>query len=172
MMYLMIYATSLLACKNGSLAMPKNNQCIIQCNHSKVKIEDGNQKAVFLNPERKTYFKSQVDKCLIQNKVACDWIISEDNISSVVVEFKGRDVEHALIQVEIGMNFLSSSKDLPKLKKAALIVCSGVKKTPKFNSKLQRIKTEFSKKYKAPLHIVNGTYEYEINKVLSFKGPF
>jgi hypothetical protein len=90
---------------------------------------------------------------------------------SVLVELKGCDVEHAIEQIEATFKYLSSNSLLLE-KNAAMIVCSRPSRHPSFTSKLQKAKSRLSAKYKAPLHIVTGSYDFDIKRVLSQTGPF
>jgi hypothetical protein len=112
-----------------------------------------------------------VDGCLILNKTACDWWIVHEASGSVLVELKGSDVEHAIEQIEATFEFLSKNK-LLRTKNAAMIVCSRPSRHPSFTTKLQKARSRLSAKYRAPLHIVTGSHEFDINRVLLHTGPF
>ncbi len=55
---------------------------------------------------------------------------------------------------------------------AAIVVCTEYPKHPSFDTKMQRAKQRFMTRFKAPIHVVNGNYEFDMRNVLSFKGPF
>ncbi|MEN9472116.1 MAG: hypothetical protein RLZZ495_205 [Pseudomonadota bacterium] len=149
-----------------------DKKCCEDVTHSKVKIEENGKQVVFLNKDKNTITKVRVDGCVLINKTACDWWIKKNDIdASVLVELKGCDVEHALEQIEATFRFLSNSQCLLK-RNAAIIVCSKPSRHPSFTTKLQKAKNNLSSQYKAPLHIVTGNHEFEIEKVLLFKGPF
>lgn len=144
--------------------------CTETLTDSKVLVEENGKKAVFLNTSRKKFLRVQIDGCLIRNATACDWLVVMAKNGAVLVELKGKDVEHALIQLEATMKHIVGTNKYPS-RIAALVVCSGVPKHPSFDTKLQRSKNRFSTRFKAPLHVVHGNFEYDINAVLSFKGP-
>lgn len=148
-----------------------NSKCSEETKVTKVKVEEKGKQAVFLNPQREKFTKTKVDGCLIESSTSCDWLVTKNNVGSVLVELKGCDVSHALEQVKQSFEKLKK-KGLLEQKNAALIVCRNPPSHPSFNSKLQRVKQELSKKYKAPLHIKAGNYEYEFEKVLLHKNPF
>lgn len=138
---------------------------------SKVKIAENGKQAVFLNPNKEEFSRTRVDGCVIVNRTACDWWVVHDTSGSVLVELKGSDVEHAIEQIEATFEYLSKN-DLLLEKNAAMIVCSKPSRHPSFTSKLQKAKSRLSAKFKAPLHIVTGSHEFDIKRVLSHTGPF
>lgn len=138
---------------------------------SRVKVEENGKKAVFLNTERSRYLRVRVDGCLIVDSVACDWLVSTNDVGTVFVELKGKDVAHALDQLDATIAYAKALGIYPE-KYAAIVVCTGYPKHPSFDTKLQRIKQRFLTKYKAPIHIVCGNHEYNMSNVVSFKGPF
>lgn len=144
--------------------------CSTTYTHSKIKVEENGKKAVFCNESRRAIAKVQFDGCVRKNAEACDYIVIDESIGYVLVELKGKDVEKALAQINSSVDFIQKNKVLSG-KFGALIVCSGVKRSPAFTTLHQRLKSEFAKKYKAPIFIVNGEYEYSIENLISFKNP-
>lgn len=147
------------------------DKCTESVKVSKVKISEKGKQAIFLNPLREEFTKTKIDGCKIINSIACDWLITHKDINSVVVELKGCDVEHALEQIEATFEYLKKN-DLLTTNISAMIVCSKPSKHPLFTSKLQKAKSRLSQKYKSPLHVVTGSHEYVIERVLSHTGPF
>lgn len=137
---------------------------------SKVKVEENGKQATFLNPGRVVFTRTRVDGCLIRGAPGCDWWIARERKDSVLIELKGCDVSRALDQIQATFMFLKAKKCLTS-RMAALIVCKSPSSHPRFTTKLQRLKAQLSKEYKAPLHIVTGAYEYNLDKVLSHLGP-
>jgi hypothetical protein len=148
-----------------------NPECTEVVRVSKVKIAENGKQAVFLNPKKEQFSKTRVDGCLIINKTACDWWVAHDAAGSVLVELKGCDVNHAIEQIEATFDYLSKNNLLHE-KNAAMVVCSRPSRHPSFTSKLQKAKSRLSTKYKAPLHIVTGSHEFDIKRVLLHIGPF
>ena len=144
--------------------------CTEALTDSKIRVEENGKKAVFLNIGRARCLRVHVDGCLIKQATACDWLVVMGDEGAVLVELKGKDVEHALVQLETTMEHIVASKKYPN-RVAALVVCGGVPKHPSFDTKLQRAKSRLVARFKAPLHVVHGNFEYEIGAVLSFKGP-
>ncbi len=150
--------------------MPKRKCCSEALKVSKVKVEEKGKQATFLNPNKLTFVRTQVDGCLIENAEACDWWVIRENSDSVLVELKGCDVSKALDQIEATFAFLKVQKATTK-RMAALIVCRNPPRHPRFNSKLQSVKNRLSKEFRAPVHVVCGNYEYDMDRVLSHSGP-
>lgn len=148
-----------------------NKDCTEVVKVSKVKIAENGKQAVFLNPKKEKFSRTRVDGCVIVNRTACDWWVMHETSGSVLIELKGSDVEHAIEQIEATFEYLFKNGLLPK-NNAAMIVCSKPSRHPSFTSKLQKAKSRLSAKYKAPLHIVTGSHEFDIQRVLSHTGPF
>lgn len=148
-----------------------NCKCSESVKVTKIKVSENGKQAVFLNPLKEKFVKVKVDGCMIINSTACDWVISKENVMSVLIELKGCDVEHALKQIEATFEYLQKNNLLTN-KTSAMIICSKPSKYPSFTSKLQKAKSRLAKQYKAPLHIVTGNYEFQIDRVLSHTGPF
>jgi len=138
---------------------------------SKIKVSERGKQAVFLNPEKDQFVRTQVDGCLVEQATACDWWITRKGEDSVLVELKGCDVSKALDQIVATFEYLRASGSLTK-RMAALVVCRNPPCHPVFTSKLQRTRNRLSNEFRAPLHVVSGNYEYIMDCVLSHKGPF
>jgi hypothetical protein len=152
----------------NQLANPKCTEIV---RVSKVKISENGKQAVFLNPKKEEFSRTRVDGCVIVNRTACDWWVAHETSGSVLVELKGCDVEHAIEQIEATFDYLSKHNLLLE-KNAAMIVCSKPSRHPSFTTKLQKARSRLSAKYKAPLHIVTGSHEFDIKRVLLHIGPF
>ena len=138
---------------------------------SKVKVAERGKHAIILNPSHKQFIRTQVDGCLIKGNPACDWWIVREDLGSVLIELKGCDVSHALDQIEATFSHLKQKSVLTH-RMAALIVCRNPTSHPRFTSKLQRAKARLASHFQAPLHVVCGNYEFELDCLLSHKGPF
>ncbi|MBB5208362.1 hypothetical protein [Chiayiivirga flava] len=134
-----------------------------------MKVEEGARSAIFLNAAREKYVKTKVDGCLLNNVLAADFVVTQSGKGSVIVELKGTDVERAVKQVAATIEFFQKCEAAKqKQKMAGLVVCS---RYPRFDTKLQRLSSEFTRKYKVPLHVVSKNDEFEMDRVLSFGGP-
>jgi hypothetical protein len=144
--------------------------CTTLTSDSNIKVEENGKKAVFRNTQRTQYRKVALDGCLVKGTTCADWLVVKNDTGSIVIELKGRDVDHALDQVEAAISYAQNRGIYPS-PWAALIVCTGRPTHPAFTTKLQRVKERFMKKFRAPIHIVCGNYDYDIGNVLSFRGP-
>lgn len=115
---------------------------------------------MLLNLQRSSVRRIRVDGCLIKGSGASDWIVSKANCVDVVIELKGRDVDHAVEQIEATMRFWSNHASRGEnTKLAALIVCA---QYPRIDTKIQQAKHRLARGHGAPLHIRtrNGEYEF------------
>ena len=113
--------------------------CQKKTTDSKIKVEELRRKAIFLNPERNVYLKTQIDDCVIKNAVAADWIVTKEGIGDIVVELKGKDVDHATKQILATMKFWKR-RGFCRHKVAALIVCS---EFPRASTRIQKAMQSF-----------------------------
>lgn len=148
-----------------------NKNCCTSTRVSRVKVEEKGKQAIFLNQERVQFTKVRFDGCVVTNATACDWVVIRADAENILVELKGTDVEHAIFQIEAAFAYLDAA-GLLLARNAALIVCSRPPRHPSFTSKLQKARSRLSQRYKAPLHVVSGNYEYEVDNVMRQTGPF
>ena len=147
--------------------MPIPSKCEQVTSASKIKVEELGRKAVFLNPTKAMHRKIQVDGCVIRDALAADWVLSKDGIGDVIVELKGKNVEHGAKQCLATAQFWSTN-GLGQGRIAALIIC---RQYPHTDTGVQVAQDRFRREYKGPLHVVTGRYEFDFERVLSFKGP-
>lgn len=145
-------------------------KCSTKTKASKIKVVEKGKQAVFLNPNKSEFVKVQMDGCVRVNETSCDWLIIHQKVDVILIELKGTDVDHALFQIEATFQYLKEN-GLLGARNAALIVCSRPSRHPSFTSKLQKTKSRLSDLYRAPLHVVTGSHEYHVDKVLSHSGP-
>ena len=146
-----------------------NANCYENTNVTKIKLQEKGKQVIFLNPQKEEFVKAKVDGCIISNAVACDWLVVKKGVGSILVELKGCDVSHALDQIRETFEKLTK-RQLIEGQPAALIVCRKPSTYPSFTSKHQKLKQELRNKYKAPLHIKTGNYEYNFESLLNHKG--
>jgi hypothetical protein len=120
-----------------------------------------------LNPDNCRYSKVKVDHCVVENAAAADWLVSKDGVGDIIVELKGRNVEHAVKQIN-ATAALWTSEGLRVGKLAAIVVAA---QYPSASTTIQKAQFAFGKKYKGPLHVVTRNSEYCFECVLSFNGP-
>jgi hypothetical protein len=117
--------------------------------------------------ENGRYCKIQVDGCVVKNALAADWVVSKQGIGDIIVELKGRNVEHAAKQINATATLWTDEK-LRVGRLAALVVAT---QYPRANTMMQKAQAAFAKKFNAPLHVVTKNNEYCFEKVLSFGSP-
>ncbi|GHH53154.1 hypothetical protein [[Pseudomonas] boreopolis] len=140
---------------------------------SKIKVEENGRVAIFINSARSRFHRTRVDGGIVKNKVGADYVVTKEQVGSVVVELKGVDIEHAVLQIGETMLLLKAcmSPSKPKstgMPAAGLIICS---KYPKADTAYQKKVKAFVAQHKAPIHCVSGRGEFEIERVLRFDGP-
>jgi len=143
-------------------------KCTSKTKAQKIKFEEKRRRATFLNPEKKEYTRTRFDGCVVKDAVAADWVLSKKNVGDVILELKGRNVEHAFKQVLSTARYWATH-DLSSGRLSALIVC---RQFPNASTKVQRAKASFNKSFKGPLHIVSHNSDFVFENVLSAKGPY
>ena len=144
------------------------SECCECTNVSNIAFEENGKSAVFRNTARLCHVKTQIDNCLITKGVRADGMLSKPGVGDVIVELKGKDINHAAEQVLKTAEFCTRSK-MRCGKLAGLIVGS---EFPRTNTVVQKAKEKFARSYGGPLHVVTKNGHFEIDHVLSFKGPF
>ncbi len=88
--------------------MQKNNylskieQCVESCSGSIISVCENHKRFVINNKTKKNIVKIKIDNCVITgSEIRCDYAFVEvDNNIYHLVELKGRDVDHAIKQLE------------------------------------------------------------------------
>lgn len=140
--------------------------CTQLVTHSRVKVEENKRKAVFRNPKNKKYSVVTVDGCLINDGARSDYLVSESETASVLVELKGRDVEHACQQL-LATAGRKEVRGLLEKKVGFLVVC---RKYPSFDTFVAKAKQKCAKEYKAGFHVVCDQGEFDIEDVVAING--
>lgn len=136
-----------------------SDKCKEEVSHPKVKIKDKAVSVVLLNPGRKKLVKIRVDGCVIKNAKAADWLVAKMSRRNLIVELKGKDVEHAAAQIHatathfVGKRLLSGEW-------AALIVSS---QYPRASTMIQRRQQEFQKRFSGRLHVASQNREFDFD---------
>jgi len=143
------------------------NECITPTTDSKIKVEESGRSAVFINNERKQFFKIRIDGCEVKTGIRADYVVRKNGVGQVIIELKGTDIAHAAQQIMSTAQYLISQKEEHK-KTAGLIVCRQVPSGA--NTQLQKDKNACARKYNMPLHVVAKNEEYLFEKVLAYGG--
>jgi hypothetical protein len=140
--------------------------CATRIRHSKIKVEERGKSAVILNPNRRTFLRVQVDGCLPLIGPRADWVI-ERSRAAVVVELKGRGIEHGAAQIMATARLWKDEGRVDRV--CGLIVGAS---PPRARTSIQVRQDVFNKKFRSPLHVVRQNTEYVWDHLFSFKGPF
>lgn len=119
-------------------------------------LEENKRKCIFLNPRNKALTKVIVDGCQITEGTRCDFLVLDSLTSEYYIELKGKDIPHAIEQLESAIKQLSSSTSVQK---TAIIVTS---RYPSNDTSMQRAKAFFKKKYGVNLISKNAKIEIQI----------
>lgn len=118
--------------------------CIDKIRHSKIKVTDpGTAKvAILLNPEKVQVRRICVDGCLAPiGSIAADFVVSKPKIVDVIVELKGRNVDHAVEQIEATWKFWGEHAEHERGQLiSAWIMCS---EYPRASLKVARYRESF-----------------------------
>jgi hypothetical protein len=140
---------------------PESEECIELVTHSKIKVEEGGRKAVFLNLDQSLVKKVTVDGCLDRStSPKADYIVSKPGFVDVIVELKGKNVAHAKDQI-IATFLMWRGNPAFSAKIAGLIVCS---KSPMSSSDLQIMKKKVLNRHQLWLEVdETGKKEYQFS---------
>lgn len=143
--------------------------CTAETDVSKIKLADPRSKrhAIILNTAREPYLRTRVDGCIIKNSLAADWVLSKAQVGQVIVELKGKDLMHGAKQVLATAQYMADKKCRTG-RLSAIVV--GVQ-IPSVDSRIQRAKVDFIKKFGGPLHFVSRNLEYQFDRLLAVDGP-
>lgn len=121
-----------------------DRDCIETLHHSKIKIAapGTGRSAVLLNPDRGEVRRIQMDGCLApSNSVSADWVVSKSSRVDLIVELKGRNVDHAVAQIEATWAFWRGYEGhCAGQSVGAWIVCS---EYPRASTKVNRYRERF-----------------------------
>lgn len=119
---------------------------------------------IFPNPALKSGLKAiKVDGCVTIDGLRADYVVESDR-DTVIVELKGRCVEHGAQQIEATAAHWTNEINRAD-RVAGLIVA---RQYPRSSSKIQLKQQRFAKKFNAPLHIICSNCEIEFEKVFRF----
>lgn len=105
---------------------------------------------------------TQVDGCLPIEGLAADFVLTKQGAGDIVVELKGRDVEHGVNQVIATMTYWCKN-GYRSGRLAGLIVA---RQYPQSTTSVQRAKERFNKLFRGPLHVLTGDRELKFDSVL------
>jgi hypothetical protein len=127
-------------------------------------LQENKSKISFLNSNQKNILVLDVDGCAIKDKetLRCDYALVTFDEIEIYVELKGCDIPHAVKQIESSIKLLSENPQ--KTKKLCFIVSTRV---PRQTTSIQKLQTEFRKKFNASFRIKNIQDEYDLSNPLN-----
>lgn len=130
--------------------------CTFETTEKILVLEENKRKCIFSNPHNNVLTKVKVDGCQITEGVKCDYLVLDHLENEYFIELKGKDIPHAIEQLESTIKQLSNTKSIQK---TAIIVTS---RYPSNDTSMQRAKALFKKKYKVDLISKNVKMEVAI----------
>jgi hypothetical protein len=113
--------------------------CIETIDHPRIRIDDPGtaRSAILLNPDRTKVRRIRMDDCLApRGAVSADWVVSMARVVDVIVELKGRNVDHAVEQIEATRIYWSKHQEhVTHQSIGAWIICS---EYPRASTKVAR----------------------------------
>lgn len=126
-------------------------------------LQENKSKMIFENPTQAPVRKITVDGCVIKDNetLRCDYVLVPDYEVEIYVELKGKDIAHAVKQLESTIELLSDNAKT--IKKLCFIVSS---RSPKLTPEIQKIAKTFNKKYNASFRVKNIQDTYDLSTAL------
>ena len=128
--------------------------------HSHITVSEKGKAVTFRNDSRAAYEKVRVDDCLVTVGPRADWIVTKIGVSSVIIELKGKDVDHAVDQLFATVQNAECKKWIEKPTKM-LIVCA---KYPAFDTKVARAQVR-DRKLGMSLKVVCRTFTCDLSEI-------
>lgn len=135
---------------------PFKPHCTIETREKILVLEENKKKCIFSNPHNHLLTKIVVDGCQITEGTKCDFLVVDHKKNEYFVELKGKDIPHAIEQLESTIKQLSATGGIQR---KAIIVTS---RHPSNDTSIQRAKAMFKKKYKVDLLSKNIRIEISI----------
>lgn len=109
----------------------------------------------------------QMDGCLVKNKTAPDFALTDENSYLLLAELKGKDVVHALSQIEAGFVHWGKQGRPLGSRRSGVVVCNEV---PREQSRIQLAKLKLARAHGAAIHIYSrDTVEELLSRLLEFR---
>ncbi len=148
--------------------MPIRDECQETIRHTRIVIADRGRSATFINREKLEHIRIEMDGCVVHNALAADWVLKKKDVGDLIIELKGKDVEHAVQQVMATARYLVQHQ-LRTGRLAGLVVAKQYH--PRASTSVQRAQQAFTRAFSGPLHVASSNYEYTFERVLDYGGP-
>src|SRR5437868_6813688 len=125
-------------------------QCIEETSVSKVTVAEKGKSATILNSQHQVFRRVRVDGCVVTDGscLAADWVIERDRLA-VVIELKGRSVEHAAKQIAETSSLWRAEQRFDRI--CGLIVA---RQYPRASASIQLKQQQYARRFGGPLHVV------------------
>lgn len=140
--------------------MPEFNDCTSIHTDQAIRLPDCGKVLVLKNPARRKVSRIRFDGCVLKNATAADYVIGIELGLDLIVELKGKNVEHAIDQIENSATHLKHVKSniSPKL---GVIYC---KQVPAGSSSINKKRESLFKKHGIRLKISSSKSSYCVEK--------
>ena len=134
------------------------SECIEITKNKKIVFKENKSQIIFENQNSLKVEKIKVDGCAIKEGIKCDYMIKIAKLDlEIYIELKGKDIDHALKQLETTIKKLS--ENYLKKTKICFIIST---RCPSMTAKIQNFKKKFKKNYNARLTIKNLNCSYKL----------
>ena len=129
----------------------------------KIPLQENRCKITFLNPNQDKILVVNVDGCAIDDNetLRCDYALVPFEEIEIYVELKGRDVLHAVKQLESTISLLSDNPQT--IKKLCFVISTRV---PRQTTSTQQLQSRFKKKFNASFRIKSIQDEYDLSTLI------
>lgn len=108
--------------------------CTTITSHQKLVFQEKGRVLNVLNPERKKLLWAEIDGCLIpKGHIACDFGVGVAPLCSYLIELKGSNISHALVQLSSSLQCLRQKNLLNIDMQPAAIIVASKNNVPKLN---------------------------------------
>jgi hypothetical protein len=137
-------------------------ECTVTQSSPEIVCAEKGRKIIFLNPSKKVVRKHTIDGCQRlraflsdSNCKLCDFLVVDWRSEEHYVELKGKNVEHALLQLQSTISQISSANANSRV--YCWIITT---ESPSTQSKFQALKRKFEIKFKARLAIHTNQHKH------------
>ena len=113
-----------------------------------IALKEERSKMTFINKSRQNVRVIQIDGCVLNDGIRCDYLIISEDGKEHFVELKGNHVGHAVKQIE--ETILKISESPKQAEKYSFIISA---RCPLLSAEIQALKLKFKKQYNSMLII-------------------
>lgn len=136
-------------------------ECIQVSKNKIIPLPDSGKVINLKNPSQRKIEKIKFDGCVVKNRRAADYLISASNGAEIIFELKGRDVEHAVSQIESTAEIIRTM-NLRYNPKFGAIYC---KQVPAGSISINRKREHLKKKHGINIIISSSKANFCIEKI-------